>query len=247
MTSERTRGQLFQHGAGSSGSLDDLLKSRGKLNARTAALYILQAARGLKFAHDHGMVHRDIKPANLMLTENELVKIADLGLVKTPAIDEREEVDADRNIMLASAHSRVTGVGSTMGTPAYMSPEQADDAANVDLRADIYSLGCTFYALLTGSPPFTSESAIEIITKHRTSRVERPDRIMQDVPSELGAIVEKMTAKDPVDRYQSLSETIRDLEKFLAIDTSQPFKPQQDHVARLDQAARDFHAHRQAS
>lgn len=224
------------------GSLDELLASKGKLDARTAALYILQAARGLKFAHDHGMVHRDIKPANLMLTQDELVKVADLGLVKTPAVDESADVDEDRNLMLASAQSRVTGVGSTMGTPAYMSPEQADDAANVDQRADIYSLGCTFYALLTGSPPFTSHSAIEVITKHRTMRVERPDRVIEGIPAELGTIVERMTAKAPADRYQSLGETIRDLEKFLASDGTQPMKPQQDQVARLAQASRDFHA-----
>ena len=224
------------------GSLDDLLKSKGKVDARTAALYVLQAARGLKFAHDHGMVHRDIKPANLMLTQDELVKIADLGLVKTPTVEEGVVNDEERNVMLASANSRVTGVGSTMGTPAYMSPEQADDAANVDLRADIYSLGCTFYALLTGGPPFTSDSALEVITKHRTSRVERPDHIMEGIPSELGVIVEKMTARDAQDRYQNLADTIRDLEKYLSSDATQTLKPQQDHVARLDQAARDFHA-----
>ena len=140
------------------GSLDDLLKQKGRLPPKEAVTYILHAARGLKFAHDHGMIHRDIKPANLMLTKDSLVKVADLGLVKTPALveDEQTHTDEDKNLMLASARTQVTGAGSTLGTPAYMSPEQAEDAHSVDHRADIYSLGCTFYALLVGKPPYGS-------------------------------------------------------------------------------------------
>ncbi len=150
------------------GSLSDLLMKQGRLDPAVATAMILQAARGLKYAHDHGMVHRDIKPANLMISSDGLVKVADLGLVKTPAMDEESDAASDRSAMLASANASVTGVGSTMGTPAYMSPEQADDATAVDHRADIYSLGCTFYALLTGTPPFSGASAIEVVSKHRT-------------------------------------------------------------------------------
>ena len=108
-------------------------------------MLILQASRGLKFAHDHGMVHRDIKPANLMLTSDGMVKVADMGLVKTYSADELPEggeMDV-QSMVLASARSQVTAFGSSMGTPAYMSPEQSVDAINVDKRADIYSLGCT--------------------------------------------------------------------------------------------------------
>ena len=226
----------------SGGSLDELLQKEGKLDPRTAASYVLQAARGLKFAHDHGMVHRDVKPANLMLSTESMVKVADLGLVKTSGpSDDGDTIDEDRSVLLASAHSKVTGAGSTMGTPAYMSPEQADDAASVDHRADIYSLGCTFYALLTGRPPFTSDSALDVITKHKTSKVERPDKVISGIPSDLGTIVEKMTAKEAADRYQDLDETIRDLERFLAGGATQSSllgKQQADLLENASQAFR---------
>ncbi len=225
------------------GSLDDVLKKKGKLDPKTAASFIAQAARGLKFAHDNGMVHRDIKPANLMLTNDGLVKVADLGLVKTPhATDDEVNSGEDRNIMLASARSQVTGFGSTMGTPAYMAPEQADDATSVDHRADIYSLGCTFYALLTGRPPFTSNSALEIISKHKTEPLIRPDRVVEGIPSDVANIVEKMTAKKPEDRYQDLAEVIAEIESFLGADGSRPFSPSVEHATRLKKANDDFNA-----
>ena len=104
-----------------------------------------------------------------------------------------------------------------MGTPAYMSPEQADDAATVDKRADIYSLGCTFYALLTGKPPFEGATLLEVITKHRQEKIQRPEVVVAGLPSVLGDIIERMTAKQPDDRYQDLSEVIFDLEVFLEL------------------------------
>lgn len=203
----------------SGGSLDDQLKAKGKLPPRLAATLVLQAARGIKFAHDHGMVHRDIKPANLMMTSDGLVKVADMGLVKTPSSDESIEAnDGDvQNLMLASARSQVTAIGSSMGTPAYMSPEQSSDAASVDKRADIYSLGCTFYALLTGRPPFDGNTMLEVITKHRNEKLVRPERIITGLPAVLGDIIEKMTEKRPEDRYQDLEETIHDLEVYLEL------------------------------
>ncbi len=201
------------------GSLDDQLRTKGKLPPKLAATLILQAARGLKFAHDHGMVHRDIKPANLMLTNDGLLKIADLGLVKTPQNDDAKSEDQDdvQSMMLASAKSQVTIVGASMGTPAYMSPEQAEDAASVDKRADIYSLGCTFYALLTGKPPFDGQTLLEVITKHRQEKITRPEVIVEGLPGVLGDIIEQMTAKLPEDRYQDLEDVINDLEVFLEL------------------------------
>lgn len=199
------------------GSLDDLIKQKGRLPPKEAATYILHAARGLKFAHDHGMIHRDIKPANLMLTNDCLVKVADLGLVKTPTLaeDERTQTPEDTNVMIASARTHVTGAATTLGTPAYMSPEQAEDAHSVDQRADIYSLGCTFYALLVGKPPFGSMSALEILSKLKSEPIVRPDKLVAGVPSQLASVVEKMTAKSRDDRYPSLDEVIKELETFL--------------------------------
>ena len=216
------------------GSLDDLLKRQGPLKPKQAATYILHAARGLRFAHDHGMIHRDIKPANLMLTSDCLVKVADLGLVKTPsqADDEQTRSDADSNIMLASARSHVTGAGSTLGTPAYMAPEQAEDATSVDHRADIYSLGCTFYALLVGKPPFANRSAVEILSKIKTEPIARVDSLVKDVPPQLAGIVQKMTAKAPTDRYNSLSEVIEELEQYLDAG-SQPTRQRADNLQQL--------------
>ena len=210
----------------SGGSLDDQLKAKGKLPPKLAATLILQASRGLKFAHDHGMVHRDIKPANLMMTADGMVKVADMGLVKTQGSDELsadEDNDNDvQSLVLASARSQVTAIGSSMGTPAYMSPEQSADATSVDKRADIYSLGCTFYALLVGKPPFEGNTMLEVITKHRVEKIVRPERIISGLPSVLGDMIEKMTAKKPEDRYQDLEDLIHDLEVYLELreDTS---------------------------
>ncbi len=203
------------------GSLDDQLKSKGKLPPKLAATLILQAARGLKFAHDHGMVHRDVKPANLMMTSDGLVKVADMGLIKTPTYDEGGAANSNesdvQSLMLASARSQVTMQGASMGTPAYMSPEQSSDAASVDKRADIYSLGCTFYALLTGKPPFEGDTLMEVITKHRTEKLVRPERVISGLPTVLGDIIEKMTEKAPADRYQDLDEVICDIEVYLEL------------------------------
>ncbi|MFO0883952.1 MAG: protein kinase [Pirellulales bacterium] len=144
-------------------SLDDLIKRDGKLDVEVAVGYVLQAARGLQFAHNHGMVHRDVKPANLILSNQGIVKVADLGLVKTPQVSEGEsaaggalpeENKVGMSGSLAAARADVTLANVAMGTPAYMAPEQGTNAAGVDHRADIYSLGCTLYVLLTGRPPF---------------------------------------------------------------------------------------------
>ncbi len=181
------------------GSLDELLKRQGRLNPKQAATYVLHAARGLRFAHEHGMIHRDIKPANLMLTRDSLVKVADLGLVKTPSLGEEDESTSgdDNALLLASARSHVTGAGSTLGTPAYMPPEQAEDATQVDHRADIYSLGCTFYALLVGEPPYVNRSAVEILSKIKTEPIQRVDTLVKGLSPQLASIVERMTAKRP--------------------------------------------------
>ncbi len=233
----------------SGGSLDDQLKTKGKLPPKLAATLILQASRGLKFAHDHGMVHRDIKPANLMMTADGMVKVADMGLVKTQGADELSADAADaadvQSLVLASARSQVTAIGSSMGTPAYMSPEQSADATSVDKRADIYSLGCTFYALLTGKPPFEGNTMLEVITKHRVEKIVRPERIISGLPSVLGDMIEKMTAKKPEDRYQDLEELIHELEVYLELreDTSgakiQHHPGDVDAITRSQSNARD--------
>ncbi|MEX0818370.1 MAG: serine/threonine-protein kinase [Pirellulaceae bacterium] len=224
-------------------SLAELSEQQGSLDPKTAAGYILQAARGLEFAHNHGMVHRDVKPANLMLNEQGIVKVADLGLVKTPDLDS-EELDATTlresdGSSLSAARANVTLGNAVLGTPNYMAPEQAQSASNIDHRADIYSLGCTFYALLTGHPPFAGDTVMEVISKHRLEPVVRPDLVVEQVPPELSDIVMRMVAKSPDDRYANAGELIADLEAFLGIGEGE-FKPNEQQVATLEASVAGF-------
>jgi eukaryotic-like serine/threonine-protein kinase len=236
-------------------SLNDLVREHGKLDPEVAVGYILQAARGLKFAHDRGMIHRDVKPDNLMVSDLGIVKVADLGLVKTPASvaaelasapigkDGRPQTPASGQSRIAAiASAEVTAVDVAMGTPAYMAPEQARDAASVDVRADIYSLGCTLYTLVTGRPPFQGTSAMEVMTKHQTQPITPPDLVVKRVPPALSALILKMVAKKPEERYSDLNAVINDLEGFLGVFSSAAFTPREEHAQILETAVNDYHA-----
>jgi hypothetical protein len=232
-------------------TLAQLLKERGRLDATVAAGFILQAARGLKLAHDRGMIHRDIKPENLLLNKHDLVKVADLGLVKSipavgpfpdhpaPAADEADagptagqpaqRVDRD------SPTSPMTRAGAVMGSPAYMAPEQARDAEHIDQRADIYALGCTLYTLVTGRPPFEGKSVREVITKHASEPIVSPRLIVGEIPETLSALILKMTAKQPDQRLANLDEVIAALEEYLGLVKAEPLAARPEDVALLDQ------------
>jgi serine/threonine protein kinase len=225
-------------------SLAGLLREKQRLDVEEAVGYALQAARGLKCAHDQSMVHRDIKPDNLLLNRQGVVKVADLGLVKTPEAAEAEEAaDAARpaagtsSALSASSSSHITQTNVAIGTPTYMAPEQAQDAANVDPRADIYSLGCTLYVLLTGRPPFEGRTVLEILSKHQTQAIIPPDVMVNRVPKALSAIILKMVAKKPDERYSDLGDVIRDLEAFLGVSSTGPFTPREEHASLLEQCA----------
>lgn len=196
-------------------SLGDMLKTQGRIEPIECAGYILQAARGLKFAHDQGMIHRDIKPDNLMLNKEGVIKVADLGLVKSPGSDQAIRA-APESSASGSADVETTSVNEAMGTPAYMAPEQAVDAARVDRRADVYSLGCTFYKLVTGRPMFDARTADAMMDMHAEQQPVAPHDIAPDVPADLGAIILKMVEKNPADRHQNMAALIADLETFLA-------------------------------
>src|SRR5262249_19844310 len=165
-----------------------------------ACEYIRQAADGLQHAFENNLVHRDIKPSNLLVTaEGSQVKILDMGVAR---VGDNEGSD-------------LTATGSVVGTPDYLAPEQATNSRAVDIRADIYSLGCTFYHLLTGHPPFPDGSGLEKAIKHlhevpQPIRKERPD-----VPPELALVLDKMMAKKPNDRYQQPVEVSRALQPFV--------------------------------
>jgi formylglycine-generating enzyme required for sulfatase activity len=182
-------------------SLAQLLARKGRLPVASACRCVRQAALGLQLAFEAGMVHRDIKPQNLMLTPKGLVKVLDFGLARL-----RGE---------ATRGPRLTQVDSFMGTPEYVAPEQATDARSADTRADIYSLGCTLYALLTGRPPFQEDTMVKLVLAHIEKEARPLHEVRPDVPPELSAVVAKMLAKDLSQRYQRPVEVALALVPFI--------------------------------
>jgi tRNA A-37 threonylcarbamoyl transferase component Bud32 len=175
--------------------LAQVLKAQGPLPLAAACDYVRQAALGLQHAHERGLVHRDIKPHNLLLTERGEVKILDMGLAQLDASAADE-----------GASSTLTEEGLVMGTLDYIAPEQVADAHTVDSRADLYSLGCTFYHLLTGSVPFPACPPVEKLYKHRYEEPAPVERRRAEVPPAMAAVVRKLMAKLPSDRYQTPAE-----------------------------------------
>jgi hypothetical protein len=175
---------------------------------RSVARVGVQVAEALAYAHQQGIVHRDIKPANLMLTPDGTVKILDLGLARL-LLPEKADGDASQ-----TNPGVVTGTppGARMGTADYMAPEQARDARRADGRSDLYSLGCTFYCLLTGQAPFEERSLLEKVVAHA---VEAPPDIQQarpEVSQAVAAVVQKLLAKRPEERYVSAHALIEALD-----------------------------------
>jgi serine/threonine protein kinase len=226
-------------------SLADLARVEGKIDPGTAVGYILQAARGLKHAHDRGIIHRDVKPDNLLLDEHGVVKVADLGLVKTKGEggtrNQGLPPPAETGGSQGAFDPSMTGARMALGTPAYMAPEQCRDAATVDHRADIYSLGCTLYALVTGRQPFDGQTAVELMTQHNYAPLTPPEQIASRVPRELSAIIQRMMAKDPADRFPTMGEVIRALETCLGVQPTGRFAPRDDQIAELERAVARFH------
>lgn len=176
-------------------SLKELVEQRGALSTREAAGYIVQVASGLQHAHERGLIHRDIKPANLLLDKSGVVKILDMGLV----------------LFFKEADDTLTqdlSKGAVLGTADYLSPEQALDCHDVDIRSDIYSLGATFYTLLTGRPPFHASKVTQKLIDHQIKEPPSLSDIRKDIPRELAELVGKMMAKKPEARFQTPSEII---------------------------------------
>lgn len=171
--------------------LGEILRRCGRLTIPDAAHLACQTALGLQAAHEHGLVHRDVKPSNIMLMANGMVKLLDLGLVRMSAAT-TEAVD------------EVTASGQAMGTIDYMAPEQIADSRHVDIRADIYSLGCTFYKLLSGKAPFAGSDFAGTLDKllARVQHAPRPiEELRADVPPKLSSLLRRMLAIDPTDRF----------------------------------------------
>jgi WD40 repeat protein/tRNA A-37 threonylcarbamoyl transferase component Bud32 len=223
-------------------SFDRLLAARGPLPAVEACAYIRQAALGLQFAHERGLVHRDLKPANLMLQTNPdtaaapVVKVLDFGLAhmrgemaaaarlapenasQAPSFGLGEGQGAQP----ASRVGQLTAVGAVMGTADYMAPEQCLDSRRANIRADIYSLGCTLYHLLAGRVPFAEGSTLDKMTRHCAEQPDPLSRLRPDLAPALVRVIEKMMAKDPDQRYQTPAEVATALEPFAQARRSAP-------------------------
>lgn len=180
--------------------LSHLVKANGPLKLPQAIDVICQAAEGLAFAHDKGIVHRDIKPGNLLLDKDGVVRILDMGLARMrPSPGDSLE---------GGAHADLTNTGSVMGTIDYMAPEQALDAKSADHRADIYSLGCTLWFLLSGNPPYRSDTIMRRLLAHREQQIPSVRSLWPDAPSELDDIFKSMMAKSKEDRFPSMRHLI---------------------------------------
>jgi serine/threonine-protein kinase len=191
-------------------SLQEVVQVDGVLDYVRAADYIRQAADGLAHAHRAGMVHRDIKPGNLLVDGNGTVKILDLGLARFFNDDEDS---------LTVAHDE-----KVLGTADYLAPEQALDSHTVDARADLYSLGCTMYYLLTGHPPFTSGTLAQRLMAHQTKEPPGIETERHDVPHDLLAIIRRMMAKSVDDRYQTAKDIADALGAWLAEHAGEEWK-----------------------
>ena len=181
--------------------LERVVKERGPLPVGEAVHYAVQAARGLHYAHGCGVIHRDIKPANLLLTDEGVVKLSDLGLAR----------------LFAQEDTGLTMKGIALGTPEFMAPEQAEDARSADVRSDLYGLGATLFHLLTAELPVGGSSYLHKLQ----SLLTLPPRPLREaragVPAELAAVVDRLRARDPDARPGSAEEVIALLEPFAAM------------------------------
>ncbi len=176
--------------------LHELIRKRGKIPAKRSLEIIKQVVEALQHAYEHNIVHRDIKPSNLLIRNDGQVKLTDLGLARS--IDDTLETD-------------ITRAGTTVGTVDYMSPEQGRSSKAADIRSDIYSLGCTWYHMLTGKPPYAEGSMTNKLQAHATAMIPNPRDENDNVTEAMVAVLQRMMSKKPEDRYQTPDELLKDL------------------------------------
>ncbi len=187
------------------GDLSQRVRREGPLSWPQAARCIQQAAEGLAYAHEHGVIHRDIKPSNLLLDRQQNVKVADLGLARF-----ERELETPAEQML----TQVTASGAMLGTALFMAPEQARNAKNADARSDIYSLGCTLHFLLTGKPLYEGDSMLDTLLAHASAPL--PPLPDASAPPALQQLYQRMIAKRPEDRPQTMAEVAAELARLTA-------------------------------
>lgn len=198
-------------------TLEDVLRRRAKLPVGEAVRLMHQALVGLQHIHEKGMVHRDLKPANFMLvrpaggptedtTLNATLKILDIGLGRD-LFDEHGEKDAEP--------LQLTSEGAVLGTPDYLAPEQARNAHTADIRADIYSLGCVLFRLLTGKPPFPEKNVFQQVLRHATDEIPPIRDLEPAVPAGLQQVIGRMAAREARQRYASPGQAAKALLEYL--------------------------------
>jgi serine/threonine-protein kinase len=177
--------------------LHELINKRGPIPVKRSIEIIKQVASALQHASEKQIVHRDIKPSNLLIRRDGMVKLTDLGLARS--VDDTIETG-------------ITRAGTTVGTVDYMAPEQAKSSKAADIRSDIYSLGCTWYHMLTGGPPYPEGSLTNKLQAHASRPLPDPRTVNDQVTDGLVAVLHRMMAKKPEDRYQTPAELLKDLE-----------------------------------
>jgi serine/threonine-protein kinase len=203
-------------------TIKDYLEKGRIFDEKTALRIVIAVAEALQHAHSRGLIHRDIKPENVILTKDGGVKLADLGLAR---------LTSDEKWAMAEA-------GMAIGTPYYISPEQVRGQVDVDIRADIYSLGATLYHMVTGQVPYTGDTPNDVMKKHVDKNVllVPPDHLNTSLSSGLGEVVETMMAKNREERYRNPEDLILDLKCLIAGDPPMIASQKAESLAALDEA-----------
>ena len=180
-------------------ALDNLIKKQTSLPCPIAMLFMQDACFALKYAHSKDIVHRDIKPGNILISKRGEIKLADFGI----ASDNEEK------------ENNLTQTGVALGTPAYMPPEQFEDSANVDNRADIYALGIMLYEMVTGTKPYPGTFSLETLNTIKKGKYISPRKIDKTIPKKIAKLINKMIKPKAKNRYQNIDSVLKEVKKYL--------------------------------